>query len=72
MDQFVLDTSYLDIKHARVNGKEAKWNLGKRQGSLGSPLSIELGSRQKGEKIEVEIAYSTTDECTALGWLTAE
>jgi len=72
VDQFVLDTSHLDIKRVQSAGNELKWDLGKRKGTLGSPLTIQLGSRKKGEEIEVEVEYSTTKECTALGWLTKE
>jgi len=40
---------------------------------MGSALRVELGkSLKKGEKIDVKIEYSTTDDCTALGWLTPE
>jgi leukotriene-A4 hydrolase len=72
VDQFILDTSHLDIKNVTSDSQELKWSLGKRKGTLGSPLTIQLGSRKKGEEVKVEIKYSTTDECTALGWLTTE
>jgi leukotriene-A4 hydrolase len=72
VDQFILDTSYLDIKRVSCNGQELEWNVGRRKGRLGSPLTIQLGSRKEGEEVEVEIEYSTTSDCTALGWLKTE
>lgn len=72
VDQFVLDTSYLDIKSVSSGGEELKWDLGKRKNSLGSPLTIQLGSRKKGEEIKIDVEYSTTEQCTTLGWLTKE
>lgn len=71
-DRFILDTSFLDIKSVSIGSEELKWSLGKRKSTIGSPLIVELGSRQKGEEILVTIEYSTTKDCTALGWLTAE
>lgn len=73
VDRFILDTSFLDIKNVSDGTEELKWSLGKRKGTIGSPLIVELGSRKKkGEEILVTIEYSTTKDCTALGWLTAE
>ena len=40
---------------------------------MGSALKVELGKElNKGDKVDVKVEYSTTDECTALGWLTPE
>ncbi|UZJ54744.1 hypothetical protein CBS101457_004064 [Exobasidium rhododendri] len=72
VDHFILDTSYLDVKRVSIGKEELKWEVGKRRGTLGSPLTIQLGSRKKGEDLKVEVEYSTTEQCTALGWLTAE
>lgn len=72
VDTFKLDTSFLDIKKVSSAGSDLKWDLGKRVGTLGSPLTIEIGKQRKGTEIKVDVEYSTTQECTALGWLTAE
>lgn len=72
VDQLILDTSYLDIKKVSAGGKDLKWSLGKRRVGLGSPLSVDLGRTRKGDKFEIMIEYSTTEQCTTLGWLTAE
>lgn len=78
VDRIVMDTSFLDIKSVAIlqsdgQQKEAKFELGKRDGTLGSPLSIELLERKnKGDEVNILIAYSTTDKCTALGWLAKE
>ncbi|PWN31448.1 uncharacterized protein FA14DRAFT_128098 [Meira miltonrushii] len=78
IDKIVLDTSFLDIKSIAIlqpdgKQKDAKFELGKRDGTLGSPLNIELGERKnKGDEVEIVIDYSTTEKCTALGWLAKE
>ncbi|QRV76953.1 leukotriene-A4 hydrolase [Ceratobasidium sp. AG-Ba] len=64
--QVVLDTSYLDIKDVLYDLKERHPVMGN---ALVIPLSPPL---DKGAKIVVRIAYSTTRECTAIGWLEKE
>lgn len=69
--EVVLDTSYLKISDVSVAGKSAKWNLGSRLEPYGSPLSVMLEQGVPKDKIlQLEIAVSTTAECTALQWLT--
>jgi len=77
IDHVVFDSSFISIKKITAIGeegeKELKWDLPKRHKTMGSALRVELGkSLKKGEKIDVKIEYSTTDDCTALGWLTPE
>ncbi|KAB8349807.1 hypothetical protein FH972_023820 [Carpinus fangiana] len=70
-DEVILDTSYLDIKDVKHKGKSLKWTLGARFEPYGSPLSIKLGEKpKKDETIDLDITVSTTDQCTALQWLT--
>lgn len=67
------DTSFLDLGAVTVDGDRATdVVLGDRKSSLGQPLTIGLGERHAGDTVCVTIAYSTTPECTALGWLTRE
>lgn len=67
------DTSFLDLGAVTVDGDRANdVVLGDRKSSLGQPLTIGLGERHAGDTVCVTIAYSTTPECTALGWLTRE
>ncbi|KAF2877473.1 peptidase family M1-domain-containing protein [Massariosphaeria phaeospora] len=69
--EVVLDTSFLDIKDVKVDGKIAEWSVGDRVEPYGSPLSVKLSSGiAKGRTIELFISLSTTDKCTALQWLT--
>jgi len=70
--EIVLDTSYLDVKDVKVDGKTAKWNLSaQRQEPYGSPLTIQLAQGvARNKQIQVEIQVSTTEKCTALQWLT--
>ncbi|GAA5829465.1 hypothetical protein JCM5353_001344 [Sporobolomyces roseus] len=77
IDHVVFDSSFISIKKITTveegGEKELKWDLPKRHKTMGSGLRVELGkSLNKGEKIDVKIHYSTTDDCTALGWLTPE
>jgi len=68
----ILDTSHLDISTVRVGGGNVKWELGESVSStMGQPFRVELAEGlKKGESVEIEVVYSTTKECTAVGWLT--
>jgi len=78
INEVVFDSSYISIKKVTlVEGEkevsELKWHLPKRHKAMGSALKVELGRQlSMGDKVDVKIEYSTTDECTALGWLTPE
>ncbi|GAA5967502.1 hypothetical protein JCM3765_004689 [Sporobolomyces pararoseus] len=75
VNQVVFDSSFISIKKITLveGDKELKWHLPKRNKAMGSALKVELGKElNKGDKVDVKIEYSTTDECTALGWLTPE
>ncbi|KAI9652214.1 MAG: hypothetical protein M1831_007123 [Alyxoria varia] len=80
-DEIVLDTSfpngadgmasYLDIKDITISGSAVEWHVGSRFEPFGSPLSIKLKRGvKKDEELKVKITVSTTDNCTALQWLT--
>ena len=68
----VLDTSYLDIKTVQVGGKQVKWELGEKVAEIvGRGLTVQLPAVvKKGAIVEMTISYSTTKDCTAIGWLT--
>ncbi|WFD34894.1 leukotriene-A4 hydrolase [Malassezia cuniculi] len=67
------DTSHLDLGQVTVDGELATdVVLGDRKSRLGQPLTIGLGERHAGDTVCVTINYSTTSECTALGWLSRE
>ncbi|KAF1995403.1 leukotriene A-4 hydrolase [Amniculicola lignicola CBS 123094] len=69
--EVILDSSFLDIKNIKVNGKEVKWAVKNRVEPFGSPLSIALPDKPaKGTTFTVSISLSTTTKCTALQWLT--
>ncbi|GAA6059566.1 hypothetical protein JCM10212_000622 [Sporobolomyces blumeae] len=74
----VFDSSYISIKRitsVSTDGEEGdlKWDLPKRHKTLGSALKVDFAKPlEKGQEVKVKIEYSTTDECTALGWLTPE
>ncbi|KAG8745452.1 hypothetical protein FRC10_007995 [Ceratobasidium sp. 414] len=71
--QVVLDTSHLVIAGVQVAGNTVAYDLKKRHPVMGSALMIPLSPPvDKGAKIVVQISYSTTRECTAIGWLEKE
>ncbi|KAE9976386.1 hypothetical protein EG328_002655 [Venturia inaequalis] len=69
-DNVILDTSYLQIKDVKIGGKAVKWDLAKRTEPYGSPLTVQVDKAPKDKEIEIEITLTTTDQCTALQWLT--
>ncbi|TGZ83910.1 leukotriene A-4 hydrol [Ascodesmis nigricans] len=69
--EIVLDTSYLDIRKVIVDGAESKWKLEERKEPYGSALKIDaVHGVEKGKKVEIKVEYSTTEQCTALQWMT--
>nr|CDI51130.1 related to leukotriene-A4 hydrolase [Melanopsichium pennsylvanicum 4] len=72
LNSITLDASYLNINSVKIEGKNVEYNLGTQRGTLGAPLHIPIPSsiNKKGDKIHLDIDYSTTHKCTALGWLT--
>lgn len=67
--EVILDTSFLSISQAVVNGAHVQFTLGDRHGLLGSPLKVPL---DKSPKIKLEISFETTADCTALQFLEKE
>ncbi|GAA5993250.1 hypothetical protein JCM10908_004532 [Rhodotorula pacifica] len=77
VDKVVLDTSYLAIKKCYLDSHKTddlSFTLpAKRHPVLGSALTISLPSPlARNDEVTISIDYSTTDECTALGWLNSE
>ncbi|WFD00909.1 leukotriene-A4 hydrolase [Malassezia yamatoensis] len=70
--QAIFDTSYLAIDKVQVDGQPTEFELKERCDALGQPLVVELGNLEKDAEIQIQISYSTTDQCTALGWLARE
>ncbi|KAL5388142.1 hypothetical protein DPSP01_003132 [Paraphaeosphaeria sporulosa] len=69
--ELVLDTSFLDVKDVKLDGKDVEWNLGERIEPYGAPLTVTLDKGvPKGESIKIAVKVSTTDKCTALQWMT--
>lgn len=68
----VLDTSYLEIKDVSVKGGTlSNWQLLPPLEPYGSALKISLSKEaEKGQFLEIDIRLQTTDNCTALQWLT--
>lgn len=54
--EVVLDTSYLDIKHIQICGRDAEWNLLDRSEPFGSALKIELDTEmEENESVEIDV-----------------
>lgn len=65
-DKLILDTSVLNIKEVKVDGAVAAFKLNKSKPVLGSALEISV---PKIATINVEIAFETTDKCTAIQFI---
>ncbi|KAJ3228486.1 hypothetical protein HK099_000041 [Clydaea vesicula] len=73
-NKIVFDTSFLNIKDIfLIDGEkstELQYTLAKREGFLGSPLTVQLDHDfLKNEDVRIKINYETTDKCTAIQWL---
>ena len=69
--EIVLDTSYLAVEDVAVEGRNSKWRLSSRSEPYGSALRITLDEGvENGATLNVKISIATTEECTALGWMT--
>lgn len=72
VSQFILDTSYLKINRAWVNGETVDdFKLADRHEVLGSALTINPPSLDSEDNL-LEIEFETTKDCTALQFLTPE
>lgn len=68
----MLDTSFLAIEAVKVGSEEVKgWKIEERQEPYGSALRIPVKGT-KGEVVDVEVAFRTTEKCTALQWMEPE
>ncbi|KAG8864305.1 hypothetical protein FRB96_006126 [Tulasnella sp. 330] len=69
------DTQVLEIKSASVNGSPVRYELRPAHPVMGSAMVIKLesaGAIANGAEVVVKIDYSTTPQCTAIGWLEKE
>ncbi|MCJ1473190.1 hypothetical protein MMC13_001841 [Lambiella insularis] len=73
-EEIVLDTSFLKVHSVRLADSSAEYVLSPRTEPYGSALKIQtrhIKPRIKpGDNVNVEIDVQTTEECTALQWLT--
>ncbi|KAL4997768.1 leukotriene A-4 hydrolase [Aspergillus recurvatus] len=71
-DEIILDSHHVDIRDVQVAGLPVKaWELLPPLGPYGTALKIKLEKPvELNETIDVDIAVQTTEECTALQWLT--
>lgn len=71
--EVVLDTSFLDIHSAAINGKEVKFdNDTPRVEPLGNTVKVELPETIKNEEFSLELKFNTTEKVTAVQWLEPE
>jgi leukotriene-A4 hydrolase len=71
-EEIILDSSFVDVQDVSINGtKIQEWALKERTEPFGSPLSIKFrGGAAKNSIVSVAIGLSTTENCTALQWMT--
>lgn len=67
-NKVVLDTSFLNVLGAKLNGKTTTFSIGETV-VLGSPLTIDVDD---SAKLELLIDFETTDKCSALQFLDKE
>ncbi|SJM88020.1 probable Leukotriene A-4 hydrolase homolog [Zygosaccharomyces bailii] len=74
--QIHLDTSHLDIHAVQLNGQSCSFELKPRQEPLGSQLVLEYSATNSPQDSagadSVKIDFSTTEQCTALQWLSGK
>ncbi|EEH40145.1 leukotriene A-4 hydrolase [Paracoccidioides lutzii Pb01] len=69
--EIILDSSFLNIREVKVDGKLNEWELLPRQEPYGSALKAPLAEGVAfGKTIDIDISVETTEKCTALQWLT--
>lgn len=57
LDTVILDTSYLNILRASVDGEQAQWQLGQATDQNGHPLIVHLGrTYARGESLKLEVS----------------
>ncbi|KAL4962657.1 bifunctional aminopeptidase/epoxide hydrolase [Aspergillus stella-maris] len=67
----ILDSSHVDVGQVQVAGSPVEWELLPALGPYGTALKIKLENPVKfDEIIDVDISVQTTEQCTALQWLT--
>ena len=69
--EILLDTSFLSVKDVVLDGKFPKWDLLPRFEPYGSVLRIRLSNGvQNGQSVQLGMTTETTQDCTAIQWLT--
>ncbi|KAI4134643.1 MAG: hypothetical protein LQ347_001341 [Umbilicaria vellea] len=67
----LFDTSFLIVSDVEVHGQSSQWHLLSRLEPYGSALEIRLDEGVNLNKVfRVDIHVQTTEDCTALQWLT--
>ncbi|KAL8830294.1 MAG: hypothetical protein Q9170_005800 [Blastenia crenularia] len=69
--EILLDTNHVNVKNVSLKGEIlSSWELLPRFEPYGSALKISFEKEaEKGQPLEVDLQVETTDECTALQWL---
>jgi leukotriene-A4 hydrolase len=70
--EIILDTSFLSVADIEADGKSVEWSMTPdRVEPYGTPLTIKLPEGvAKGKTVDVRMKVETTDQCTALQWMT--
>lgn len=60
--EVILDTSYLDINHIRIGGRDVEWDLLDRSEPFGSALKIKLNSEiGENESVDIDVRPNFAD-----------
>ncbi|KAK7908224.1 hypothetical protein PG985_015527 [Apiospora marii] len=70
-NEIILDTTALDVSSVKLNAADLKWELKQAVKPYGSPLHIAVPEgAQRGDVVRLDIAVTTTKDCTGLQWMT--
>ncbi|KAJ7352538.1 peptidase family M1-domain-containing protein [Mycena albidolilacea] len=73
VSEVIFDTADLEISRTEVEGKSVQHEIKSKHEVMGSALHIPLPAGLKsGTSITVAVFYKTTQDCTALQWLSKE
>ena len=69
----VLDSKSLLIRSITDEiGSSLEYELGQKHDIFGVPITVKFKPIKQGEIVKVKIFYETTQDCSALQWLTPE
>ncbi len=69
VDQLILDSSYINIRSIVCGNQLLEYQVEQRHPVYGSKIVIKLpNAAKKNDLLQINIKYTTTDQCTAVQW----